>query len=611
MNESLLLTKAITDPRIRSLAGDRYYQRGLDYFQRGHVVSIEVFENTIQAVVRGTESYAVEITAKSNLLDFQCECPLGEDNEFCKHCVATALAWLHRGAAGPEIESGGKTRRKTNSQITALQITEKEIARVLDSTDKATLVALILEWLQEEPGLYTKLKNYTALAMGPEAAVHQATLSLQQAIRIRRFVDYHEAGGYAGTVHSAIDLVEQLLISGHALLVIQLCETALHWLAAATGNIDDSDGQMTELMERLQQIHLRACEAARPDPVELAGRLFRAELLAEYGEFHGSAETYADILGPKGLQAFRKLADEEWANVPVRIPEQGEVKRRRERLVEGRNGYSITSIMMSLARQSGDVEQVVSILERDLASAYQYLLIAEAYRRAGNADKALEWAERGVAAFPERTDGRLRLFLAEEYQGRGRHQEAIRTVWLEFLDHASLDSYKLLEQFARKDDDWDEWRQRALRHIRRDLESKPDPKRANAMVHSWAHHKRDHSLLVEIFLYKGKFEEAWQEARDGGCSDGLWLRLAKGRETTMPEEAIPVYLRLAEAGILNAPNHRYDDAVKLLERAAQLRQDLGQGAEFRGYLDTLRKTYKAKRNFQKLIEGRRRELYFE
>lgn len=422
----------------------------------------------------------------------------------------------------------------------------------------------------------------------------------RKAIRIRGYVDYREAGGYAGGVDSAIDVVEKLVGSGHAAPTIELCEAGLRWLADACGNIDDSNGEMTELMERLGEIHLRACEAAKPDPVELAGRLFRAEMAAQYSEFSNSAERYAGVLGAEGVEAFRKLAEAEWAKVPA---------------VEGgagrRDDYSITRIMLSLARQSGDVEQVVSILERDLRSPYRYLEIAEAYRAADKADKALDWAERGIAAFPDRPDYRLRLFLAEEYRRRDRHQEAIRTVWLEFQDNLSLHNYQLLEGFARSDDDWEEWRERALRTIRRELEAKPDPKRGNAMVSSWAHRKRDRSLLVEIFLYEGREQEAWLEAQAGGCSAPLWLRLAEVRTAAAPEDSVSIYLRLAEAGIANPRGHRYDDEVELLERAARLQQALGRGGEFRQYIETLSKTHKPKRNFQKRIEERRRWLYLE
>ena len=57
------------------------------------------------------------------------------------------------------------------------------------------------------------------------------------------------------------------------------------------------------------------------------------------------------------------------------------------------------------------------------------------------------------------------------------------------------------------------------------------------------------SVLVEIFLYEGNADEAWREAGVGGCSDSLWLRLAAAREKDHPEDAAPLYLKQAEAGI--------------------------------------------------------------
>ena len=39
----------------------------------------------------------VELTWGEQGMDHSCDCPLGLDGEFCKHC-ATALAWLNRPA---------------------------------------------------------------------------------------------------------------------------------------------------------------------------------------------------------------------------------------------------------------------------------------------------------------------------------------------------------------------------------------------------------------------------------------------------------------------------------------------------------------------------------
>lgn len=51
----------------------------------------------------------------------------------------------------------------------------------------------------------------------------------------------------------------------------------------------------------------------------------------------------------------------------------------------------------------------------------------------------------------------------------------------------------------------------------------------------------DHSELVRIFLWEGNVEAAWREAKEGGCSNELWLELATGREENHPEDSLSIY----------------------------------------------------------------------
>jgi hypothetical protein len=399
---------------------------------------------------------------------------------------------------------------------------------------------------------------------------------------------------YSAAVQAELDSVEAFIERGNAAPMIGLCESAMRSIAKNIERCDDSDGYMMALMERIGEMHLKACEVAKPNPEALARQLFQAERNADYSEWHNTAERYAHVLGETGLAAFRQMAEAEWAGVPVRTE--------RASYNSGEGYYRITAIMESLARQTGDPEQLVAVLERNLTNARQYERIAEIYREARDHDKALAWAERGMAANPGWEGAALRLLVAEEYQRRERHADALRMVYLEFRNGPTLQSYQTLEKFARRADDWDEWRDQALQHIRRKIAS------TQTKLHGQAH-KPDHSLLVQIFLYERLAGEAWQEAQSGGCHDSLWRRLAEERQKTHPEEAVPVYLRLAEEAIVNAHSSRYEPAVELLELAAPLMQELGKSGQFKEQLDALRQKYKIKRNFQKLAEARRRFLY--
>lgn len=382
--------------------------------------------------------------------------------------------------------------------------------------------------------------------------------------------------------------------------MIELCESALHKLMGASGAIDDSDGHLSVLRDRLQDIHLRACQEARPDPAALARRLFNCELHSELDVFHGAAERYARILGTKGLKEYRRLAETEWEKVPARTPKD-------ERSEWGKH-FRITHIMESLAQVSGDTEELVAVMSRDLSHAYSYLRIAGVYREARQHDKALQWVEKGLKAFPERTDGRLREFAAEEYHRRRRHDEAMRLIWAELAERPCLETYRTLERHAKRAGNWPEWRDRALAEIRQSIAKARQESRGQTK-HRGMRPNDDHSRLVEIHLHERNAEAAWREAQEGGCSDALWLQLAAAREKEHPADAAPIYLRHAEAAVSATRNGRYEDSVGLLVKAAAVMKRMDRSAEFVRNLEVLRVKYRIKRNFIKLAEQKRKSLY--
>jgi hypothetical protein len=167
--------------------------------------------------------------------------------------------------------------------------------------------------------------------------------------------------------------------------------------------------------------------------------------------------SFSEILGTKGMKVYRELAEAEWEKVPGGTS-------RHERSEWGQH-FRITQIMESLAQASGDIEQLVAVMSRDLSSAYSYWKIAEVYREARQHDRALLWAEKGLQAFPDHTDGRLREFAAEEYHRRRRHDDAMKLMWAEFSERPYLESYKTLERHAKKAGAWPGWRERALAEI--------------------------------------------------------------------------------------------------------------------------------------------------
>ena len=582
----------MTDAVIRRLAGDRSYQRGLDYHLHGHVESLAEDADRVRAVVRGNDDYTVELSSDEGILDYSCDCPYGNEGAFCKHCVATALAWLNRPTEPAKAKRQGKVKQVTLADAREILLAEK----------KEEIVGTVLAWAKSDKRLRERLILHAARRSGAETGTAAVQKVFAKAVQVRGFIHYREMASYARGVGEAIDSIEQLLEDGQPAAVIEICESALRSLMAAMGSADDSDGYMGGLRDRLQDIHYKACEEARPEPVALAARLFHWELHSDFDVFFGAISRYADILGPKGMGAYRKLAEAEWEKVAPRTANDG--------MSEWGRHFQITHIMEVLGHLSGDTEALVAVMTRDLSHAYNYLRIAEVYRETGQRDKALNWAERGLKAFPERTDGRLREFAAEEYHRRRRHDEAMNLMWAEYVGRPGLESYGTLKRHAKKAGNWKEWREHALLEIRQRIESARQQNRKQTRPR-WMRLDEDHSPLVEVFLYERDVEAAWREAQTGGCSDRLWLRLAAARERDHPEDAVPIYLKQAEVSVTTTRNSRYDNTVDLLVKAAALMKRLGRSKEFVGSLESLRLKYKIKRNFVKLLEQRRKSLYLQ
>ncbi|MCA1849703.1 MAG: SWIM zinc finger family protein, partial [Acidobacteria bacterium] len=114
------------------------------------------YRGQVTAKVAGTEDYRVKLWAERGRLDCSCSCPVGDDGEFCKHCVAVALAWIE--------ESGGKGKKSTVKKSAA---TMEDVRAFLERQDKGMLIEMLLSEALESDSLRERLLLETA-RMNPE-----------------------------------------------------------------------------------------------------------------------------------------------------------------------------------------------------------------------------------------------------------------------------------------------------------------------------------------------------------------------------------------------------------------------------------------------------------
>jgi uncharacterized Zn finger protein len=252
----------------------------------------------VTALVRGSTPYEVELN-RGPELSWSCSCPVGEERAFCKHCVAVALE-----VGGLEREP--KRRRRASGDA------EPDLRTYLTGREPDELIGLVLEQVESDWRLRERLTARAIALGGGSLDVRTWKKRIDSAFGGGEFVPYAEAGSWADDVFEVIAALDDLVDAGHAAAVVGLAEHAHRRADAAVQYVDDSDGWLTDISGRLGGLHLRACRQARPDPVELAGRLTELELTSDLGTFHRAAAAYADVLGPAGIAAYRQIVEPKW-----------------------------------------------------------------------------------------------------------------------------------------------------------------------------------------------------------------------------------------------------------------------------------------------------------
>ena len=581
------LRSVLTEAALRELAGERSFERGKDYHLDGHVALLSQVGQRIEAHVHGSESYRVELWAKDGALGYSCTCPVGEDGEFCKHGVAAGLAWLAGEGAAAQ---NGKDRAAKKREDVSTPPSLEDIRVFLEAQDKKELANMLVGEVANNEELLRRVLLKMAKSGGHKPDFKAFREALRKAFYVRDFVDYRGASQYARGVETAIEAVGDLLTEGYASEVIELAEYGLKQAEKAMNRIDDSNGSMGSILHDLQALHLKACEQARPDPVALAKTLFIWSMESDWEVFYGAAKSYQDVLGAKGLVVYRKLAEAEWAKVPALAPGQDDRERYTKR-------FRITNTMEDLA--AGDFDELVKIKSKDLSSGYCFLKIAELCIEHKKTDDAIVWAEQGIKAFPNRCDSRLREFLAGLYQKRGRHDDALELLWLNFAESPGTESYATLKVGAKKASREVEYRERA-KSLLRDKLKPVKPERLYTASDRFG--PRALSMLVEIHILDDDLESAWKDACEGGCSDGVWLTLAGKLEKEHPERALTIYQAQVEPTLAGKDKRAYEEATDLLKHVASLMKRLKRD-DFPHFLARVRFAHKAKRNFMKLLDA--------
>ncbi|MFE1230463.1 SWIM zinc finger domain-containing protein [Streptomyces sp. NPDC058745] len=542
----------LTEAKLRALAGERSFERGLAYVDA--VSGVEAGDGRIRASVRGTERrYEVELLLGGRRKPRgTCDCPYGQEGNFCKHLVALGLT-----VVGQEADL---SRQRTSARGRA-----RCLEAWLTGLSRDDLIALVREEMAEDRQLRRRLELRAASARGDLAEVRSR---IRELLDMRPFaqygyVEYADARAYAEQARQAVSAIRSLAASDRATDAMVLAREAMGLLAGVVERVDDSDGRLGEVGADLADAHHDACREARPDPEELAHWLVTQALDDASDLFDIDPLDYEDPLGDQGMGTLRKHATEAWK--------------------AHRSGWAEKHLMQRLAKAGRDIDTVIAVHAADLAPDGQtHLLIARELDTAGRTAEALEWAERGIRETEDlaSVDTALVDHLADRYTRTDRLTDAVTLRRDHFAARHTLLTYRQLRAAAEAADRWPAERENALDLLRAD----------------------GGRVLVDALLDDRDVDAAWHAAGEHGAHDGQWLTLADHSRPTRPADALTVYLRLAGRLTRETGNHAYEQLVSLLLSIRDCHSRLGTPDDFTTYVTDLRASQKRKRNLMRLMD---------
>ncbi len=557
---------------IKKLATSASYQRGRRYHAEGRVRTVTETPTAITAEVSGTERYRVVLRLDGASLGWSCSCPAADDGSFCKHCVAVALVHLD-----------GPVEDNSTSTDTAKQ---DDLASYVADLPPERLAELVLEAAEADRRFGDRLRmaRATSTPGAVDLKVWKKTISTAFGSG-RRMIRYGEMPEWAAGVHVVLDSLAGLCDVGEADAVITLCEFAHSRTTRAIQYVDD-DGWLNDISFAIANLHQRACREGSPSPVKLAKRLVDLEFDTDLLGFDRAVITYADLLGDKGLAAYERALQ----------PMIEAAARSDDKYNSALWGAQRAQVGLGIARK--DPEAVIAV--RAVADMHpsDYEDVVEAFVAAGRIDEAIEWGLRGLDGATPHASGRLRIVVSELLQRVGRGDEVFDLHWQAFAAQSTMHVFEQLAAAA--GGDLDRAVSRATDHLTSRIASlEADGASARSVYDIEAHA----TTMAQILLSAGRVDDAWAVASAHGCSNSVWMSLARAREADHPMDSVQVYERQALADIATANRSGYTKAVRLMRRIERVCADAARPDAFDDFVTRVRIEHKAKRTLIAMLDA--------
>ncbi|MED5499996.1 MAG: SWIM zinc finger family protein [Pseudomonadota bacterium] len=564
-------TALLADRQLVVLAGEAAFGRGLDYYRQGMVLGWIKQGATITADVEGSERYTVTLKLSKRGLDGGCDCPASEGIDFCKHCVAVALTYRAEQAEQTRLTEGDVSDR---------------LHAYLQQMDKVSLVEALESLIESDPVLYQKWSMRADAVLG---VLDHKTLKkrITAAFPVNRdLFRFGQVHAYFAKAEPVVDqLVEQApqLPADKALMLVN---HALSRLDRALETIDDSGGFRLHCEADLQTLHVETVQRLDWSAEKLAAHLYELAFGERSERFPPIPDAYAEVLGQAGLEAYHACLQRAWDDLP-NLPRNASWSERYRYL-------RLRDPMLKRAEAAGDLSTILALYQKTANDEKDCLDAARACIDHGGWDQVEQWLSRAAEVESkdrprwenerQRLEIRLRL-----------HQEDVEAAaqlqWEIYRLTQRVEDYCYLVELAEAHGLPVDYRQLAIDWLTERLGETAGPRLA------WA--PAPENSLLEIYLYEGRLTEAQALCAQRRVASGLLHALAQALK--IPDESLPLYLRLVRSEVSKTNNQGYQQGIALLKELRDTLETPAQHEIFAEVLMQLRIDFKQKRNFIKWL----------
>ncbi len=522
--------------------------RGLKYFQRGHVGEPEELEPGLyEAIVQGAESYTVQVRIQSDaVIEQRCDCPY-DLGDVCKH-VAAVLFKLQEAALDLPVKASGKKKTSTTRKPTVAE----QVDRALAAVPREELVAYLRERCMTDGAFRQHFLSHCApetIAQDHHDHLKQVRQELRAVAGRGGFIGWNESYAAGAALNEKVDRARTLFLKGHAAKALPLITAVIKGGAEAMAYADDSNGDLgggiTTSMELLHDMADTELDEA-----------FRLKLLAEVQRMLNDEQVYECDWNELLLPTAAKLMRTEKEVTPI-------MATLKQAANEEYGGSSAREALMDLTRRfQGDVA-ATKLEESFLRFTDVREKAIEKAIRSKDWKRARKLVEDGARV--KRDGGRAphahfwTPHLLRIAQLTKDDQEVIRLARLLLLEshQSGMEHYNLLRGTV-PSSEWPAYIDQLVKDLRTKWKNVPN------------------SLIANICAAEGRWREVLLMVREEGWHPHSYYTLLNEYEKELgehfPAEVATILAERAEALVsrTGAKGDDYDTAVRMLRRVRKL-----------------------------------------